>query len=114
MAIGTGELYSGSIDPHAIGSGVSRASIQRLSGALLISLRNEESGWESTWVIPPPWTFTSCLLSVSSNEVVTGTGESTPAEELIGLEGAQLSAIERQGKRIDLVFDSIRVSLQIP
>lgn len=56
-------------------------------------------------VIPPPWTFTSCLMAITSG------AEALSGESLIGFHGATLTAVEQDTLHLDLVFGSIRVSI---
>lgn len=60
--------------------------------------------------IAAPWTFTSCLESVSSEATIS---REDVTSDLIGLEGAQLSGFESDGNRIDLHFGSITISAEV-
>lgn len=94
-----------------LGSVVEKAEIDRETGCLHLELSLSESGWSEEIVIPPPWIFLSCLLSLSSAQLDSAQAGRTCASELIGLEGARLSRIERDEKRLDLEFDSLLLSI---
>lgn len=81
---------------------VRSVAIDRADGSLQLALQRNRARFDIE--IPAPWTFTSCLLSVSSE------AEIAPSD-LIGLGGASLSEIEFDTNRLDLVFGSIRISV---
>lgn len=80
--------------------------IDRADGSLQLALQKDRARFDIE--IPAPWTFTSCLLSVSSAK--SDEAEIAPSD-LIGLEGASLSEIEYDTNWLDLVFGSIRISV---
>lgn len=93
------------------GATVTRAMIIGPRGDLHLDLRDSDRRWRCELAIPAPWTFTSCLLALSSDQIDSNQDGPRPATDLLGLEGASLSTIERGIDRIDLVFDSIRISV---
>ncbi len=76
------------------------------SGSLVLYFTNSSGSLE----VPSPWTFTSCLESVSSE---TGQNRRDVTSDLIGLEGAQLSSFDADENHIDLHFGSITISAAI-
>lgn len=95
-----------------IGSEVEKAEIVGETGSLHLALLHPETGWSGEITIPPPWTFLSCLLSLSSAQLDPAAGGRTRASDLIGLEGARLSHIARDSGRLDLEFDSLLLSIE--
>lgn len=93
------------------GATVTKAMIIGPNGDIHLVLRDSVRHWNGEIIIPAPWTFTSCLLALSSDQLESSQNDPIPAADLFGLEGASLSTIERGHDRIDLVFDSIRLSV---
>lgn len=101
------------------GAAVQGVVVDRADGSLHLELEKDRTSFDLA--IPAPWTFSSCLLSVSSapapdaeNKGAPGDGgDSAPiaSTDLIGLEGATLSGIESGTGRLELVFESIRISV---
>ena len=96
-----------------IGRTISAASLRPCDQTLLLPF---ETG--QTIALPPPWQFSSCLLAISSGEFIDtpeAIYQNQPFIEmgsvLLGLEGAALSHIESDKNHLDLVFNSIRLSL---
>ncbi|MCB1231388.1 MAG: hypothetical protein KDN19_14035 [Verrucomicrobiae bacterium] len=94
-----------------LGATVTEASIHRSNRTLRLLLRRRETGWKGELLIPPSWTFTSCLLAFSSDDIELEETGWTPATELIGFEAAMLSEIDRGENQLDLVFQSIRLGI---
>ena len=94
-----------------IGAAVNRATLDGATGDLHLVLIAPAGARSFEIAIPAPWTFTSCLLSVSSDELEAAGAGKQSASNLIGLEGAVLTGIESDPGRLDLVFDSITISL---
>jgi len=60
--------------------------------------------------IPTPWSFTSCLASLSSDDC---RGEGDITADLTGLEGAQLSGFNSDGVQLDIRFGSITINTTV-
>lgn len=70
-----------------------------------------------TLIFPSPWHYVSCLTTVSSEEFSCkqSSGNQDPIDMssiCIGLEGAKLTEVESDSAHLDLLFDSIRISLK--
>ena len=95
------------IGGEVVGGGLKR------DGLLVLQLQSP--GWPELLklTVPPPWVFSSCLLSVSSGEYPPGKEHSgmTELSDLIGLLGARLTGTEADNNHLDLVFGSIRLSV---
>ncbi|MEC5127425.1 hypothetical protein VSU19_11730 [Verrucomicrobiales bacterium BCK34] len=95
------------------------AEARKLTGATVESVELPGRGFltlhfidaSETLRIAPPWTFTSCLESVSS-QAFRETGGS--GCDLTGLEGARLTGFQSGSSRIDLQFGSITISTAEP
>ena len=85
-----------------IGSCVERVESSD-SGALTLHFANTGKALS----MRTPWTFTSCLESVSSGVHRAQHGDTS---DLTGLDGAQLTGFESDQDHIDLHFGSITIS----
>lgn len=99
------------VDIAPIGAVVTDAEINHENQNLLLALQLLDQSWCGDIEIPTPWSFTSCLLSLSQDRLEYNGSKKLRTEDLVGLEGATLSAIERGENQIDLVFQSIRISI---
>ncbi len=58
--------------------------------------------------IPAPWVFNSCLTTIDVE-----TSGDVKADDFIGLEGAQLTAVESSSRGMDCQFGSITISVRL-
>lgn len=92
---------------------VTSVKLQHQDSSLILTFETGDS-----ITIPAPWQFASCLIGISSHEFGEDPESDPDCEDmdstLIGLVGARLSTIESDTGHLDLVFDSIRISLIAP
>ena len=84
----------------AVGREVVGVDVRKVDHALVLRL----SPPDCELVIPAPWTFTSCLLAISSAD------DALSGSALVGLHGATLTGVEQDSSHLDLQFGSITVS----
>ena len=96
---------------HLIGAEVAGVGWRSTGRVLVIELQPPDSAVE-TLLISLPWVFASCLMSIASSEITTEGKDATDTlQDLIGLDGARLTGIESDQESLDLIFDSIRISV---
>jgi hypothetical protein len=94
------------IDAEVVGVG------WRSTGRVLVIELQPPASAVETLLISLPWVFASCLMSVASSEITTEEKDATETlPDLIGLDGARLTGIESDPDHLDLIFDSIRLSV---
>lgn len=106
---------------HLVGSEVNRVSLLPNGSTLVLELVRDSSPIRSErLLIPPYWVFRSSPAGFSSLDIFPDSerpkaGETLPETieipELTALTGARLTEIKSDHEHLDLVFDSLRISV---